>query len=172
MAVRQFLHASAGGAFREAKSRARGPAKAGCLQPKARRVDGVGCRGFGRRGSCGQHDSAGRGADRAGLCGASVRAFHDAGRRSCALAGRAPRARWATLRRPVQGLGSDSLLAPRRWTGGARADAARVPDQRSDACAGHSDHPQSRRDCDRGPRDSAISAHRPARRDAQRVQTG
>ena len=77
-----------------------------------------------------------------GLCRPPVRRLvAAAGRRAGAAPGRAPRRRWAPAGRSPEGLGAHAVLARWRRTRGGRADAARVPHQRGDARARHSDHP-------------------------------
>ena len=95
----------------------------------------------GYRGAVRRQPAArGRPPDRDGLCGPPVRSFRATARRwpRAAARGKA-HARRAPAGHPVEGCRPHAVLALRRRPGRGRPDAARVPRQRGDACARHSD---------------------------------
>ena len=87
-------------------------------------------------GVCRQRHAAGRRADRDGLCRASVRQFRSAAwRRSRNPPWRGSGSQWGAARYPVEGRGTNAILAARGWPRCIGAGPARISHQRSNACA-------------------------------------
>ncbi len=143
-------------AQRTARRRAR-PGRGVAAQPRgARAADRHRCPGRG-------------GAGRAGLCGSPVRRLRAPARgRPRAAARRVRRRRWPDTRSALEGFRADAVRPRRRRSGRGRTDAARIRDQRGDACARHPDHAlagRGRHRPDGLPRDGAARrCARPGRR--------